>query len=39
MFFMGDDTKIYQLFAVTIGNAEIIVEIQFHPAAPVIKYH
>ena len=27
------------MFAVPIGNAKITDEIQFHPAAPVIKYH
>ena len=37
--FRGDNTKTYQLFAVPIGNAKITDEIQFHPGAPVIKYH
>ena len=37
--FRGDDTKTYQLFAVPIGNVKITDEIQFRPAAPVIKYH
>ena len=37
--FRGDDTKIFQIFGVPIGNAEITRKVQFHPAAPVIKYH
>ena len=37
--FRGDDTKTYQLFALPIGNSKITNEMQFHPAAPVIKYH
>ena len=37
--FRGDDTKTYQVFGVTIGNAKITSKVQFHPAAPVIKYH
>ena len=35
----GDDTKTYQIFGVPIGNAKITRKSQFHPAAPVIKYH
>ena len=35
----GDDTKTYQIFAVPIGNAKTTRKVQFHPAAPVIKYH
>ena len=31
--------KIHQLFAVQIGNAKLTDDIQFRPAAPVIKYH
>ena len=34
-----DDTKIFQIFEVPIGNAKITIKVQFHPAAPVIKYH
>ena len=37
--FRADDTKTYQIFAVPIGNEKIIDEIQFHPAAPAIKYY
>ena len=37
--FRGGDKKIYQLFALPIGNEKITNEIQFQPAAPVIKYH
>ena len=37
-YFGGDDTKTYQLFAVSIGDSKITDEIQFHPAAPVMKY-
>ena len=35
----GDNTKTYQLFIVPIGNAKTTEEIQFHPAAQVLKYH
>ena len=35
--FRGDDTKIFQMFGVTIGNTKITRKLQFHPAAPVIK--
>ena len=34
-----DDTKTYQLFVVPIGNSKTAYEIQFCPAAPLIKYH
>ena len=37
--FRGDDTKIFQIFGVPIGNAKITRKLQFHPAAPVMKYH
>ena len=37
--YRGDDTKKYQIFGVPIGNAKTTEEIQFHPAAIVIKYH
>ena len=37
--FGGDDTKTFQMFGVPIGNAKIRRKVQFHPAAPVIKYH
>ena len=37
--FRVDDTKTDQLFEVTIGNAKTTDEIQFHSAAPMIKYH
>ena len=37
--FRGNDTKIFQTFGVPIGNAKITRKLQFHPAAPVIKYH
>ena len=37
--FRGDDTKIYQIFGVSIGNEKTTRKVQFHPAAPVIKYH
>ena len=33
------DTKTYQLFAVPICQSKTTEEIQFHPAAPVLKYH
>ena len=35
----GHDTKKYQLFVVTIGNAKITEKIVYHPAAPVLEYH
>ena len=35
----GGDTKTYQIFGVPIGNTKTTTKIQFHPAAPVIKYH
>ena len=31
--------KIFQIFRVPIGNAKITRKLQFHPEAPVIKYH
>ena len=37
--FRGDDTKTFQIFGLLIGNAKITRKAQFHPAAPVIKYH
>ena len=37
--FRGDDTKTYQIFGVPIGNAKMKINAQFHPAAPLIKYH
>ena len=37
--FRGGDTKIFQIFGVPIGNAKIKIKVQFHPAAPLIKYH
>ena len=37
--FRGDDTKIFQIFGVPIGNAKITIKVQFHPVAPVMKYH
>ena len=37
--FMGDDKKISQIFGVPICNAKITRKLQFHPAAPLIKYH
>ena len=35
----GSDTKTYQLVAAPIGNTKTTEEIQFHPEAPVLKYH
>ena len=35
----GDDTKIFQIFGVPIGNAKITRKVQFHLAAPVMNYH
>ena len=37
--FRGDDTKIFQIFGFPIGNAKITRKVQFHPVAPLIKYH
>ena len=37
--FRGNDTKIFQIFGVPISNAKIKIKIQFHTAAPVMKYH
>ena len=36
--FRGDNT-IFQMFGVPIGNAKITRKVQFHLAAPVMKYH
>ena len=37
--FRDDITTTYQVFVVPIGDAKITRKLQFHPAAPVIKYH
>ena len=37
--FRGDDTKTFQIFGVPIGNEKITRKVQFHPAAPLIKYN
>ena len=37
--FRGDDTKIFQIFGVPIGNAKITRKVQFRLAAPVMNYH
>ena len=37
--FMGDDTQCFQIFGLPIGNAKITRKVQFHLAAPVMKYH
>ena len=37
--FRGDDTDIFQRFGVPIGNAKITRKVQFHLAAPVMRYH
>ena len=31
--------KRYQIFGVQIGNAKMTINLQIHPAAPLIKYH
>ena len=36
--FRRDDTKIFQIFGVPIGNAKITRTLQFRLAAPVMKY-
>ena len=36
---MGDDTKIFQIFGVPIGYAQITRKVQLQPEAPVIEYH
>ena len=36
---MYSDTKTYQIFGVPIGNEKSTRKVQFHPTAPVIKYH
>ena len=35
----GQDMKTYQLFVVSIGNEKITDKQEFHPRAPVLKYH
>ena len=35
----GQETKIYPLFVVLIGNAKITEKIVFNLESPVIKYH
>ena len=37
--FRGNYSKTFQIFGVPIGNAKITIKVQFHPVAPVIKYH
>ena len=37
--FRVDDTKIFQIFGVPIGNAKITRKVQFHRAVPVMKYY
>ena len=37
--FRGDYTKAFQMFGIPMGNAKITRRVQFHPAAPLIKYH
>ena len=37
--FMGDDTKIFQIFGVPIGYAKITRKVHLQPEAPVIEYH
>ena len=37
--FRGDDTKTYQIFGVPISNSKMTRKVQFHPEAPLIKYH
>ena len=36
--FRRDDTKIFQIFGLPIGNTKITRKVQFHLAAPVMKY-
>ena len=36
---MGDDTKIDQIFGVSIDSTKITRKVQFDTAAPLIKYH
>ena len=36
--FRRDDTKIFQIFAVQMGNAKIAIKVKIHLAAPVMKY-
>ena len=37
--FRGDDTKIFQIFGVPIGNANITRKVQFYLAELEMKYH
>ena len=37
--FRGDDMKIFQNFEVPICHVKITRKVQFHLAAPVMKYH
>ena len=37
--FRGDETKTFQIYGVLIGNEKISRKVQFHLAAPVMKYH
>ena len=37
--FKGDNKKTCQIFGVTTGNAKMTRKVQFHPEAPLIKYH
>ena len=37
--FRDDGRKIFQIFGVSIGNVKITRKLQFHLAAPVMKYH
>ena len=37
--FRSDDTKIFQICGVPIGNAKITRKVKFHLVAPVMKYH
>ena len=36
--FRRDDTKIFQIFGVLNGNAKVTRKLEFHLAAPVMKY-
>ena len=35
----SQEMQTYQLFVVPIGNEKITEETDFHPRAPVLKYH
>ena len=37
--FRGGDTKTFQIIGVPIGNVKIKRQVQFHLAAPLMKYH